>query len=137
MIRGHPDAMRADDFPYSVVRGAVLPYPPHAVPNRIACLDLFNGNPPTAGQNLRSLGDAQLAAVGLETRPLAAVLIDAHVGQLAGVVELRAGVAEEAAGRQADAQPGAVAAQFQHAAFVGHARLGDRTARGVLEVFPE
>ena len=79
----------------------------------------------------------QLAAVGFEARPLAAVLIDAHVGQLAGVVELRAGVAEEAAGRQADAQPGAVAAQLQHAAFVGHAGAHHGQAGGFFEVFPE
>lgn len=93
-----------------------------------------------SGQNVAGgrLSDVfhQLSAVGFEPLPFARVGVNALIGDVS-LLDGRGGVAECAPGRQLDAQPCAIAADFQIAAVQRLFRCSDGGADGALKLVPE
>ena len=74
--------MSLDRFLLALHRDSALSDPLDAVPHLLERNDVLDGNPAAAGEYWSVLGDAQLAAVGVEQAPAFGLLVDAPVRDL-------------------------------------------------------
>lgn len=86
-----------------------------------------------------SLGNVlrQFAAVDLQALPFPAVSVDAHIADLATIVDTCAGITDRPARRKLDTKPASITAKFQFATGNSDARCCNGAAGGLVNLLPE